>query len=337
MSGSPNVERQFKEIAAYNLFYSAMTGRANPCLADLGWVLPFYFGELHDPYEQITTKPDFVLYDGTVCWCVEVKSGSNIEQRDIDQMSESNDLSIDGVENAFYDADVQGRTPYDGTVEQIDNCIIYHDINEEWMEKCRNEWANCRERLVDLEGETAILTQRHGGRLRKLAGEFKTPTLRSLFNEGVKLPQNPKEEILLTEQMEKETLAVAICDIWGDQVVGYEDPVTTNVNQVRDYFAPRFNISPEKANRTLYYLTVIGACDHVEDLNYQFARSNMREIMNIKNTVRDERVEEVLSRQNERDIPDEHQTTLDSAIPENSEAADGGEENDDADSEDSLT
>jgi hypothetical protein len=321
MSGLPEVERQFREVNSYNLFYSAMTARASPCLAEEGWFLPLMFGEIDDSYNDVTISPDFVLYDGDICFLIELKSGNNIEQRDVAQMSRCNDLSIDGVEEELRAADVQEKTPYDGTVRIIDSCIIYQDIDEDWLENCRNNWENCREQLEDLEEETAILTQDYGGQLHRLTGEFSSGRLQRLFDEGIELPLNPKEEIMLTEGMEKEILAIAICGIWGEQAIDHEEPVQTNVNEIRDYFAPRFNIPPRRVNRTLYYLNISDACNHIEDLTYEFTRDHLSQILQIKETIRSTRVEDILETENEGDIPDEHQATLDMDIYSNDDVS----------------
>jgi hypothetical protein len=330
MSALPEVDRQFREVNSYNLFYSVMTARASPCLAEHGWFLPLMFGEITDSYNNVTVKPDFVLYDGDICLIAELKSGNNIEQRDINQMERCGELSIDGVEEELQAANVQEKTPYDGTVRTIDSCIIYQDIDEDWIENCRNEWDDCRGKLEDLEEKTAVLTQDYGGKLRRLTGAFESGRLQRQFNEGIELPLNPKEEIVLTEQMEKEILAIAVCDIWGEQAIDYEEPVQTNVNEVRDHFAPRFNIPPRKVNRTLYYLHMIDACDHIEDLTYEFSRNHISEILQIKETVRNERVENALEDENEDRIPDEQQATLDMDLSSNEKVTNGsgvGEEN----------
>lgn len=325
MSDSPEVDRQLREKQTYNLFYSSITGRASPCLADHGWRVPIKFGEIDDTYADVVARPDFVLYDGDICLLVEVKSGDNIRDRDIDQMRRCNQLTIDGVEEELEDADVQDKTPYDGDVQRIDRCIVYQDIHEEWIEQCRTEWENCQEKLEEMEDEAAILTQDFGGELRRLAGEFNSGRLQHRFDEGIELPENPKEEFVLTEQMEQEILAIAICGIWGEQAVGYEDPVRVNVNQIRDYFAPTFNVPPDRVNRVLYYLTEIGACDYVEDLTYEFTRDHLSEVLNIIQSVRDERVADVLEDVDEDHIPDERQATMDRYNDSTSEGEDDEE------------
>lgn len=330
------MDRQLREKQTYNLFYSALTARASPCLADHGWRVPIAFGEINDPYAGVVARPDFVLYDGDTCLLVEIKSGDNIRDRDIDQMERCNQLTIDGVEEELEAAEVENKTPYNGEVQTIDRCIVYHDIDEEWVEQCRNEWDNCQEQLERLEQEAAILTQDFGGSLRRVAGEFNSGRLQHRFDDGVELPENPKEEFELTEQMEKEILAVAICGIWGEQAVGYDDSVEVNVNQIRDHFSPTFNVPPTRVNRVLYYLTEIDACDHVEDLRYEFSRDHISEVLSIIPTVRDQRVEEVLADVDEDHIPDEQQATLEMVSDEamanggDEVVSDGeGEENDD--------
>ena len=324
MSGTPEVDRQFREKQTYNLFYSAFTARASPCLADSGWRVPIKFGEINDSYTGIVARPDFVLYDGDTCLLVEIKSGNNIRDRDIRQMERCNNLTIDGVEEELEAADVRNKTPYDGEVQTIDRCIVYQDIDEEWVAQCRDEWENCQEQLERLEQKGAVLTQDFGGTLRRVAGRFNSGRLQHQFDEGIELPENPKEEFVLTEQMEKEILAVAICGIWGEQAVSYADPVEVNVNQIRDYFAPKFNVPPKRVNRVLYYLTEIGACNHVEDLTYEFSRDHISEVLSITQTVRDARVKEVLDSVDESYIPDERQATLNMLSEEG--LANGGNE-----------
>ena len=341
MSGAPEVDRQLREKQTYNLFYSALTARASPCLADHGWRAPIKFGEIDDPYAGVVARPDFVLYDGDTCLLVEVKSGDNIRDRDIAQMERCNRLTIDGVEEELEAADVRDKTPYDGEVQTIDRCIVYHDIDEAWVEQCREEWENCQEQLERLEQQAAVLTQDFGGMLRCVAGSFESGRLQHRFDDEVELPENPKEEFVLTEQMEKEILAVAICGIWGEQAVGYDDAVEVNVNQIRNHFAPTFNVPPQRVNRVLYYLTEIDACNHVEDLTYEFSRDHISEVMSIVQTVRDQRVEEVLDDVDEDHIPDERQTTLDMVSDEalandgDEEVVDDGEGEEDDDDEES--
>lgn len=120
-----------------------------------------------------------------------------------------------------------------------------------------------------------------------------------------------------------------------------DDAVEVNVNQIRNHFAPTFNVPPQRVNRVLYYLTEIDACNHVEDLTYEFSRDHISEVMSIVQTVRDQRVEEVLDDVDEDHIPDERQTTLDMVSDEalandgDEEVVDDGEGEEDDDDEES--
>lgn len=319
MAGLPEVERQFSEVNAYNLFLSAVSPRASPSLAEHGWRVPMTFCKIRDPYEDVAATPDFILYDGDICLFVEIKSGNNIEEPHISQLERCNAVSINGIEDEFETAEVIEGLPYDGTVRDTESCIVYQDIDEEWVSDCRNEWDDCQEMLERLEAEAPVLTQDYGGTLRRVAGQFDSGRLQRRFNEGIELPANPKEEIMLTEQMEKEVLAVAICGTWGEEAMDHENPVQTNVNEIRDHFSPHFNVPPQKVNRVLYYLTEIGACNHVEDLTYEFDYTHLGEILTIKEIVRNERVESILEGVNEDHIPDERQATLERDYSEGKE------------------
>jgi len=225
-------------------------------------------------------------------------------------------FSIDAIENELENAQVDEKTPYDGSVRTVDSCIIYQDMNEGYIRNCRSEWEDCREALERVENETAILTQDFGGQLRHLAGSFESNRLDRLFDEGIELPQNPKNEVMITENMEKEILAVAICDVWGETAVNHEDPVSVNVTKIRNHFAPRFNLPSDRVNRVLYYLNKIGACDHVDGLEYEFRYGHLSEVLTIEQTVREHPVDEFLTDDDKENIPDESQVTFDEVLAE---------------------
>jgi hypothetical protein len=323
-------ERQRREVNTYNLFYSCLTARASPSLTSDGWCLPVMFAEFEDNRNDIKANPDFVLYDGDICLLVELKSGNNIEERHIQQMERCNELSIEAVENELRNAQIQEDTVYDGTIHTVDACIVYQDMHEEFIENCRYEWDNCQERLEELEKHTAILTQDYGGKLRRIAGEFESGRLQRIFDEGIELPQNPKRELMVSENMDKEILAVAICEIWGEKVVDHKNPIKTNVNEIRDHFAPRYNLPPHRVNRVLYFLDKIGACDYIEDLTYEFSRDHLTEVLQIEESMRNAGVEDVLDGETKEHLQEQDQTTLDTNFNNTREEglANGGQKDD---------
>jgi len=55
------------------------------------------------------------LYDGGVFLLVEIKQGTNIEDRHIEQMEECNRVGIERAETYLTDSDVQEKTSMTGT------------------------------------------------------------------------------------------------------------------------------------------------------------------------------------------------------------------------------
>lgn len=305
MTGEQNYwERQEREIQSYNVFFSALTARADPPLTRHGFESPVSFPEIEGQRENVKAHPDFLLYDGEVCLLVEVKQGDNIEDDHIEQIEECNKVTIERAETYLKDAEIQDKTSYDGDVSRVETCISYAGLDEDYIEKCRQEWDNCREQLEALEEKTAILGQQKGGSLRLLAGEFDDPTLQSIFERGIQLPETPKKEFTITEAWEKESLAVAICQNWGHGAAS--GPVEVTPTDIRSHFAPRHAIPLGRIKRVLYFLSEIGACDDVSENDqeyvYEFTVDHMGEILSVVEIVRDQPVEGHLQEEGQMDL-----------------------------------
>jgi hypothetical protein len=296
MTDSSGWHRQNQEVMSYNVFFSALTPRATPCLSELGFELPVMFPTITDDRQGVKTEPDFLLYDGDICLLVEVKSGDNINRQHIEQMRACDQVTIETLQEYLKDTEVYEKTSYTGNVDTIETAVVYGDLDEEYIRKCREEWPDCRERLETVEEYAAVLGQERGGSLRLLAGEFETETLGSVFSNGVNLPQNPPREFALTENCEPESLAVAICNIWGQRAV--KGPVEVTVSDIRDHFAPRHAVRFGQAEYALTFLEDIGACDvedddreidegEYEQATYVFTVDHVDEILNIEQTVRE--------------------------------------------------
>jgi len=321
MTGKHNHwNRQEREIQSYNVFFAALTARADPPLSRQGFEAPVCFPEIEGQREKIQAHPDFLLYDGEICLLVEVKQGDNIEDDHIDQMEECNQVTIERAESYLKDAEIQEKTSYNGDVSQVETCISYAGLDQDYIEKCRHEWPNCREQLEELEEKTAILGQSAGDSLQLLAGEFDSSVLQSIFEQGIQLPETPKKEFAITEGWEKESLAVAVCQIWGHDAAS--GPVEVTPSAIRSHFAPRHAIPMGRIKRVLYFLSEIEACDDISDNDrdyvYEFTVDHMDEILGIVETVRDQPVEGHLQ--------EEGQMDLDSFIDENDDEDDEDEE-----------
>lgn len=293
MVGDSEWGRQKREILSYNVFYSALTPRAEPCLAKFGFELPVAFPTIDDERNGIRAEPDFVLYDGETLLLVEVKSGDNIDEDHVSQMEACNNISIEAAEEFLKDADVKRRTSYTGDVNTVETAISYQGIHEAYIQNCRHAWPDCKEKLEDLEQHAAILAQGEGSPLRLVAGEFKSENFNDVFGSGVSLPKNSKTEFVLTENTEVESVAVAICQIFGFRAA--KGPVEVTPSDIRSYFAPRHAVRFSRIRRAAAFLNDIGACDveapdEVEDGEYEeskliFTVDHMEEILDIERTV----------------------------------------------------
>lgn len=305
MVGLTDGERQRREVNTYNLFYSATTARADPPLATHGVRIPVMFSVIEDRRNDVRAEPDIVLYDSETCVLAEIKSGNNIDARDIKQMRECAAVNIEAAEDALKDAQVREKTGYDGTVTAVEPVIVYQDLDEEYIEETREESEAFREALNELSNYAVVMTQDYGGELRVLAGEFNDDGgLQSLLQRGIDLPVNPPDEIMLTEGMEHEILAMAICDIWGEQAVDHDGGVEVTRTEVRDYFAPRHNVGLADLDLVFAFLNDFGACDHVENQHYEFTRDHMDKILTVESQVVSESIEDYLHGSDQSSLDD---------------------------------
>lgn len=288
-------ERQRREVNTYNLFYSAVSARADPSLAAHGVRIPVMFPVVVNRPDDIRAEPDFVLYDGATCVLAEIKSGNNISDRHIEQMRQCARVDIETAEDALEDAQVREKTSYDGTVTTVEPIIVYQDFDEDRIEQLRKDSQSFREALDALTEYAVMMTQDYGGELRVLEGAFEGDgDLQSLLERGVELPENPPDQVLLTEGMEHEILAMAICDVWGEQAVDHEEGVVVSRTEVRDYFAPRHNVDLGDLDLVFEFLDEFGACDQVGNNRYEFTLDHVEAVLQVESQVMSESVEDYL-------------------------------------------
>jgi len=150
------------------------------------------------------------------------------------------------------------------------------------------------------------MTQDYGGQLRLLEGEFtESGSLQSLFRRGIQLPQNPPDQIMLTEGMEHEILAIAIADVWGEKALDYDDGLEVSRTQVRDYFSPQHNVGLSDLDLVFEFLVEIGACEQVENHTYLFAREHYDAVLDVEPQVLSEPVEDYLHGTEQMSLTDE--------------------------------
>jgi len=287
--------RQRREVNTYNLFYSAVTERATPALYNHGVRIPMFFPEISNPRTGVTAEPDFVLYDGETCVLAEIKSGNNIDGRDIRQMRECASIDIEAAEKALRAAQVRDRIGLSGTVTAVEPIIMYQDMDEEYLEEVREEYTQFADTVDELTNHAVLMTQDYGGELRPLAGEFNdSGNLQSLLRRGIELPENPPDQLMLTEGMEHEVLAMAVADVWGEQALDHDDGIEVSRTEVRDYFAPKHNVGLTELELVFEFLVEFGACEQVENHTYRFTRDHMDAVLAVEQQVLSETVQDYL-------------------------------------------
>lgn len=293
-------ERQKREIFSYNLFHSGIKWRHNTNgLRNHGFGLVGVFMRISEAKADVYPEPDFTLYDGETLLFVEIKSGNNINESDIRQMSEYSRLDLEDVEN-FLD-NTQLSTYSSDTVESFEHCIIYF---EDFIENCRDKWKNCKKQLEKLESETVVLTQQRGEALEISGGSFDDPDLNSIFGAGIDLPPATDKTIYLTENIEHEALSYSICnDLAINNLQDGEFTVTPT--KIRSFYGREMSIV--KVTKCLDFLNEIGACRMVpdEENKYRFDRADINEIVGVGDYLQEKSVEEYL------DERDDEQSGLD--------------------------
>ncbi len=296
-------EKQRKEINSYNTFFSAVTGRkADETFSDIEFDLVGYFMRIEDSRNDVEAEPDFVLYNGETLLLVEVKSGENISERHKGQVEAFNELSIESAEDFLKNAEYG-----EAEVTNIQGCIVY---DEEFLEKCEQEWENCEEELNDIKDKTAVLGQKRDSKLKLNGGEL-NGELEELLDDGIGLPKNPKTEILLSEGVEHECLAVSIC----------HDHVLPRLKNGKVELTPAgvTNLYPSRETpldhikEVLEFLDHVGACSTNSDGEYVFKDSNLKNIMDVISKVEEKMVSEYIGTEedDENDDGDEAQSGLD--------------------------
>jgi hypothetical protein len=294
MSGETSWDRQRGELEAYNTFYSAFTGRASDeSFSDYGYFIRGLFATIQRSGGP-DADPDFILYNDETFLLVEVKQGDNIEPRHADQLRACADVTITEAEDYLRANQAAEETPYDGSVDSVEACIVYSELDEGYIEEWRGESDAFTERLEELESVGAVLGQQPGSQLRVLAGSFDSTSLQTWLSEGIELPRNPKKQFFLTDGLEMESLAVAICQLWGERAVKGSNGVVVGVSEVRERFDYRPPSIPDVAD-VFQMLEYIGACDQADaDREYVFEPSHMSEILDIEHTVDEKSVNEYL-------------------------------------------
>lgn len=293
-------DRQKREIDSYNLFNSGIKRRHDTSgFQDHGFKLVGNFLKVPDHRNEVVVDPDFTLYDGEVVLFVEIKSGQNINDRHIEQMNDYNKLGREAVEEFLKDTEITDLDLQPREFSTFDHCIVYY---ENFIQKCRDEWEGCREKLEELQEVAPVVTQKRGSRLKHDCGSFNSSSLESLLREDIELPKATDKVIYLTENVEHECLSYSIChDIVLNNLK--DDFYEISPSDVRNFYGR--NIPLGKINRCFEFLEHIGVCTSISSGGFRFSDGNIRSIFNIESKLREKSVEDHL------DDVDDEQSGLD--------------------------
>jgi len=221
------------------------------------------------------------LYDGETLILAEVKQGNNIEPRDIEQAEKLDSVTIDAAEEFMDNVDVD-RFGLSGDVYSVESLIYYDGIDKRYIDGCQDEWENCRERLVELQQHCPVLGRVEDRRLRLLTGSFDSQELTEWLKYGIKMSKTPRVTVSMTDGLEIESVAVTICNIWGQRAVS--DPIKVDVSQLRTHFNYR-SLEPGRVQNAFKLIEELGAGDHINKRELVFRPEHMADILNIESLV----------------------------------------------------
>jgi hypothetical protein len=282
VSGGRSWARQKGEIDAYNAFLSAYQSRSSyHGFSERGYRLTNFFPTIDNRYTDASIEPDFSLYDGETLILAEVKQGNNIDPRDVEQTERLDSVSIDAAEEYMDQIDVE-KFGLSGDVYSVEPLIYYDSLDSAYVDRCRNEWENCREQLTEMEANCPVLGREGDRRLELMAGEFDSQELTEWLEYGIELSETPRVTVSMTDGLEIESVAVSICNIWGQRAVS--EPVAVEVTQLRTHFNYR-SLEPGRVQNAFKLIDDLDAGDHVEKRELEFTPEHMPEILNIETLV----------------------------------------------------
>lgn len=279
--------RQKRELDSYNTFFSAIKGEVTgQGLHDLGYRLVGRFLHVPDSRTGVEPSPDFLLYNGETLLLVEVKSGKNISNRDIQQMEDSNALSIEAAQDYLEDTYIQSSALDPDELRYVQPCIVYY---EDFIEDECKPYDACLESLEDLAQDAAVLTQDKGSELRLERGDVAEASLKAALNDGISLPQIPDKNVYLTEGVEKECLAFSICHDCVLNNMG-KGRIRITAADVTEFYANR-EIPLQRVSSVLSFLDEMGACRQRDQGEYEFTTAHMSNIMEVEEHLREQNID----------------------------------------------
>lgn len=177
-------------MKSINLFYASIVGKdeESSSLSKAGFK-PISQVKIVDPYgdEKTEAKPDFCLFKDDYMAMIEIKSGTNVNEGDIQQLIRNGEFTIEGVRRSF-----RRTENISLEVSEIESFIVYYKST---IDDCI-EIPNCKESFDGIIENGILLTQEENGllKLHEDSNEPKDETLKTILSTGIDLPKEPKTE-----------------------------------------------------------------------------------------------------------------------------------------------
>lgn len=289
---------QKEKIDALNLFHSAIKSDTNNRgFASQGYKLVGPFLPVPDNRNRVFTRPEFTFYSGDTIVFVNVEPHDEITEEHLRRAKTYQQLNREAVEDFIRK---KGRADeVDLSTRNLNHFEHHLVFDKEAVNKARagGPGAEIYDQLKD---ECGILSQSRGDELCFEDGLAQDDAFHQITSNGIDLPSSPSKEILLTGEIKPECLAVSLAQVILPEQFKHSTSVKMTPRRVPHYFDRGINL--ETARNTLEYLRYRGACDDIGTYEYSFSISNIPELYEVEEHLRDTTVGEYLGNQGGKQI-----------------------------------
>lgn len=288
----PRIQR---ELNSLNLFYSAIIGKSDDedDLRGLGFE-EFIHPKFKDSYSEeglIEAAPDFLLLREDYTCFVEVKSGRNIEERHIEQSQRNSSFSIEGIRESF-----NRYLEMSAEIREYDSIFVYQ---KEHLEDCIGN-ENCLKNLEKVMEDSVVLSQKRDGKLTFWNDTRRTSLeeLNGVLDDGIRLPEIPKNEIMIVDDPEVENIVVYLVRKFKERLRDEKEFVMSGGDIFREFIPGNKRCSRDRVINAMEAMRVLDAVTlkKGESKKYRIKRDDVRYLMRIPDVLREKNVDEILEK-----------------------------------------
>lgn len=282
---------QQNHLRTHNLFYSAVHGEVGDSLVDLGYRVTGEFTIAENRKKDARCQPAFTLFNGQNLLFVDIVRPGTISDQEIRRLSQYNKLDREAVEEYLNRCDFSTPGYGRSDLDNFDSCFVM-PLGQ--YETHSNGEPKLQENLERLKKEGCIATISPGGVLEKQHMGVHGTSIDNALNNGISVPEKTGKYVHLSEEVHKESLAVAICE----EIVAGSDLRDGGKKLQESDVGSHFEreIGYDIAHEVLEYLRKIDACRiKREESSYTFTKYNLNVILNIRNRLISDPIDETLS------------------------------------------